>query len=451
MRSFPGRLFAFLLVGGAWACADSADTVAPELDLSPTFSNQAGVSCNNISSIKADAASYLGLSTQSGPLFQLWKACNGGNLEGTATAAWGILTLVEEAPAGGLVDDPSVGSRLVNGLLGCTTSLCVSADPIADFAPALSAQGLFAVRSGGAASALSRAPVDFVDFKGESNKASWVISVSQPWSTVVGPGPVLLYGAPSSGNSPVVADPAIGDLQFDLNRFPVGERFPAGSLHVSICLQHDVELPHVDGDESRKTLVPRIQREKVLMMNRDANICESERDNLNFAAAGFRVGSLFAAAGRLLSPRTLFAARTDVRIASLGSSALDFSHFAAVAAHPEGTIEFLTEPTAVVREGESIGVIQVVARSAAGSLIGEIPVVLSLKNNRGVPAGARLSPTTEPVAYTTQFDGIATFADDISVGKPGGYLLCANATDDAALDFEFPEICSERFHVRKGK
>jgi hypothetical protein len=74
-------------------------------------------------------------------------------------------------------------------------------------------------------------------------------------------------------------------------------------------------------------------------------------------------------------------------------------------------------------------------------------VTVFIFNNQGVPAGAVLSGDLS--AYTEERDGvqgIATF-DNVIVGKPGGYTVCAAGT---LAGFTFAEACSNLFNVRNA-
>jgi hypothetical protein len=379
-------------------------------------------------------------------------ACNAGDQALVTTHAWAAIRLVEAVVDAGRGGSPAAGASFVNGLVDCIEALCAPDDGN-DLAlgAALSATGLFAVRGDDQVPALSRAPVAFTDFGGNANRARWGLEVSQnkSWSYVTGTTPVLLYGAPLVTGGTPVQDISFGDLQFDMNRYPIpaegqpGHRYRDDALHVGLCFESEVPLPHIDGDEDKPVLEPRMQREAVLLETRSPSFCDQ-------AFLEMQSASLLGSLGTLLARPILALFVTDRLAPSLGGTPLEFSRFAPVAADVRGSLEFVTQPTSVVVEGEPIGVIEVRARSGAGTPMEKVRITLSIRANQGVPAGAVISGDT--VSLTDEDRGIATFPDGDgvapSVGKPGGYLLCANGE---LAGFTFPEICSDQFHVRNSQ
>jgi hypothetical protein len=272
---------------------------------------------------------------------------------------------------------------------------------------------------------------------------------------------VLFYGAPVSGVLDL-QEVGFGGLQFDMNRYPVppvgtpGNPFLGDALHVGVCFETEVTLPHAGGDESRPTMAPRMQREAVLLETFDPDFCGDAFPALQSASIGAPALTLArsllpsswsgAVVDRGLLPSSWFAvAVTDRKAPSLGGTPLEFSTFAPVAAEVEGQLEFLTVPASRTAEGESLGEIRVQARAGGGTPIEKVLVTLSISTNEGTPAGAELAG--DFASLTDEQEGVATFPDDgtaLSIGKPGGYLLCANAT---LAGFTFPEVCTARFHI----
>jgi hypothetical protein len=188
-----------------------------------------------------------------------------------------------------------------------------------------------------------------------------------------------------------------------------------------------------------------MQREAVLLEVQEPGFCGQAFQTLQSASL---LGTALDAA-RALLPRSLFAALfSDRQAPSLGGTPLNFSRFAPVAAQVEGSLEWVTSPPDVVVEGTSLGVLQVRALSGAGTPIEKVVVTLSIRANQGVPAGAVLGGDTS--SRTDEARGVATFPDEgaapPSLGKPGGYLVCANAS---LTGYTFSEACVE-VHVRNA-
>lgn len=378
----------------------------------------------------------------------LATACADGDDALVQTYGWQLLALVEGALAGGVAGDASTGASLVNAIVDCLENAC-TADTTNDLqvTAALSEGGLFGVRNGDLIPVLARAPLAFIDFDANQNRALFGLETDLPWSTVTGTPYVLFYGASVSGVLDL-QDVGFGGLQFDMNRYPVppagtpGNPFVGDALHVGVCFESEVTLPHAGGDESRPTMAPLMQREAVLLEAFAPDFCAGAFPALQSAS----IGAPALALARGLLPSSWFAvAVTDRKAPSLGGTPLEFSTFAPVAAEVEGQLEFLTVPASRTTEGESLGEIRVQARSGGGTPIEKVLVTLSISTNEGAPAGAVLAG--DVASFTDEDEGVAVFPDDgapLTIGKPGGYLLCANATLGG---FTFPEVCTARFHI----
>jgi hypothetical protein len=447
-----------LLIGGLTlgflSCSDEPASNGPA-GPEPVLSEAPGPKPCDTGAVSRSARSYFSQPESKAAqelLGALAKACAAGDDGSVRTQGWQVIALVEQALEAARGGDPTTGDALLNGLIDCLENRCLptSANDLA-FAASLGTYGLFAVRSGGTAPAVQRAALPFTDFSGAGNQAIWGLEVDQAWSYVTGSDSVLLFGAPVSGAGISLLDLGFGGLQFDMNRYPVpppgapGNPFRDEGLHVGVCFASPVELPHPDGDEGRRAMDPRMQREAVLLEFSTPSFCGEAFPTVQSA-------SLLGAAidlARGLLPRPLLAAFfSDRQAPSLGGTPLNFSHFAPVAAQVEGSLEWVTPPPGVVVEGEPLGPLEVRALSGAGTPIEKVLVALSIRANQGVPAGAVLSGDTS--AVTDEERGIATFpdggADAPSIGKPGGYLVCANAT---LTGYEFPEACVE-VHARNA-
>ncbi len=455
-KTLPFTLAAGLAVVVAWSCSDSSQPLTeavPAPSRSPTF---APGTCTNLGDVTSNAQSYFSgddETTVLNRLDHLSSACANGNQPATASLAWGILDVLEDVLQNGKGGDPGIGADFVNGILDCIEDLCAPGageESGLDFLAALGPQGIFAVRYGGSTPAIARGPISFVDFDGKQNQGLWGIEVQGDWETVTGADPLLLYGGPLMQNPTTILDQSLGDVQANIKRYPIVGKFVDGGLHVGLCLKYETTLPHPNDDPSLPPLEPRIQRESVLLEDYSPGFCGgfSMPASASIQSASV-VGSALAGLRSLLlsPPPPAFAER---RIVAVGGTPLDFSRFAPVGAATDGFLEFVSGPDSRAVEGESVGDIQVRARSGGGTPIEKVEVTLSIKNNKGEPAGAFL--TGDVVSVTDEDRGIAVFgdlgADPPAANKPGGYLLCATGTVNG---FTFAEVCSERFHVNKAK
>lgn len=443
---------------GLSACGEEApEPVAPTSEARSATALQE-TACGLVQGLERDARSWFPQPERrvaQDALRDLRSACSAGNRAAVSEGAWAILSTMEAVSDAGRGGAPSVGSNLARGLLACTRSLCApEALPQIDLTGALGATGLFAVRGPGTVPATSRGTVGFADFQGVSRKAWWVVEVSDSWSVVTGVPRTLFFGAPAQGSAALTPDELpFGSLQFDLQRFPDNGNFRNDALHVAVCFDGNIEVPHAGGDDRRPTLRPLMQREGVLLEKYDPEGCAAGPQSVPVLQASM-ASSLNTAVRRvasLLFPATEVA-RDDLLIRGLGGSAMDFSRFAPVAALGDGTLEFLTLPPAVVDAGTPLGTIKVRARSGNGTPIEQVLVRLYVENNQGFPAGAELSGQIESrTREEAGLEGVASFpdgGDPLTIGKAGGYILCAEAVLEG---FDFPRVCTDRFHVRNAR
>lgn len=435
----PGILGVALL-----ACSDPP-SAPEELDhFAAAPGGPSSSTCDLVKDITSDTRSFFPVSDRKAVLDAvsvMGTACKNGNTSATNAAAWDVLGLVDALVNAGKGGDPLVGSRLLNALIACTKGLCVSADlesPLIDFQPALGPLGLFGVRTEGSLPIVARNPMPFG--AGIANSARWGVESSN-WKTVIAGQnntKIIIFGAPA----PVLVqlqDAGIGNLQFNLNRFPGTGQFADGELHVGACFATEYVLPHIDGDENKPHMPERIQRNSVLLETLPAGPTFCGQNNLQTASIFGGAASFL----RNLVPETwrlVFFGDRSVTV--VGGTPLDFSTFSAVTAQADGFLEMLQGPDSVVVKGESIGNIKIAAKSGAGTPMEKVKITLSVYNNQGVPAGAELSGTIE--GYTSEDDGTVTFSEAV-LGKAGGYIICANGE---LSGFTFEQACSPLFHVR---
>jgi hypothetical protein len=445
MRAVARRLIlpGLLLVGVA-GCSDPTQDGAHRGDIIGVDMTVVAGSCDLTAGLAQDASGYFSptdVQLASGLVKDLTAACNAGNAPIVRTVSILLLNLVETALNSDRGGNPAIGSDFVNAVLACTASLCNSAIlPGIDFSIALSPFGLFAVRTTGTNSVLARGAIPFADFQGNPNSAQWGVEVDLPWNQVTFVNPTILYGGPVLQAGVSLDELGIGDLQYRMDVFPDAGQFLDGALHVSVCFAADVDVP-----ASSVGLEARMQREGVVLEEHVPGFCPVS------TAQTASVISPFVALAKRVLPATLRSVLfADTRVRVVGGTPLDFSRFAPIAAQTDGTLEFVTTPPSVVTEGVPLPTIQVLARSGNGTPMEVVDVTLSLRRNNGVPAGAVLSGDKQsPTREQNGLQGIATFPDDgnlLIVGKPGGYLLCANGILD---QFTFEEICAA-FHARNA-
>ena len=421
------RLAPAILLVALAACSEPTTPASP---IDDRLDRQAAAlsSCPLVQNMPKDARNFFDR-THEGAAVDLVTAikdaCVAGNQANTTAKSWQLLALMETALNTQHADDLVAGSTLANKLLACTGSLCATAAlPGINFAGPFGNAGLFAVRGANADDAIARGTQAFTDFQGQPNTALWGVEVDAPWPTVTGVPVVLVYGAPE--NSLALAELNIGSLRYDLKTYP-DVAFADFQLHVGVCFGSDVNLPAVGGTQPEA----RMRREGVLLGEYVPGFCPAPQQ-------ASILGS-FKAIARALLPSAWFAGDTKVRV--IGGTPLDFSRFAPVASNVNGTLQFAQLPNANVTEGQSIGQVQVRARTGDGTAMEQVEVRLFLLNNQGVPAGAVLSGDSISLTLE-QNGGVATFPDDgnvLRVGKPGGYSLCASATGDG---FTFANVCT---------
>jgi hypothetical protein len=455
-RGGLGAAWVFILSAALWGC-DAGDTPTMEPVEAPLLATGTPGDCGLVQGIERDARNYFPQPERQGvqaTLRDLRTACGNGAQPLVTEFAWSVLGSMESLLAAGRGGSASTGNALANGLLACTTSLCnPAALPGVNLVPALGASGLFAVRGAGESHpVLARGPVGFTS-GGAPNRAWWRIDVDGgwgDWKDVTGAARTLFHGAPvATANRIGTLEKEIAGVQYELSRFPNPGPFADGRLFVSVCFDAEVSIPATSDAPGNPPVFPLLQREGVLLERTPLPCPQTSGAGVLQASIAGAFGDLVRQARSVLWPA---ASLELIGVRGLGGSALDFSRFAPVAARTDGVLEFLDTPPAVVDAGASLGVIRVRARAGAGTPIERVLVRLSIENNQGIPAGAVLSGQTE--AETREeagLEGVATFPDgggaELSVGKAGGYILCAEASLDG---FTFPRVCTERFHVRNA-
>lgn len=442
MRAVIRIPFPAVILVALAACAESG-LDAPRQEITGIHASIVAT-CDLTAGIGQNASSYFGpmdVQRASGLSKDLTSACSSGNAATTKAITILLLQHLEGVLDGGRGGAPGTGSDLVNALLACASSLCDSAAlPNIDFSAALSPFGLFAIRTTGTQDVLARGAIPFTDFLGNPNTAQWGVEVDQSWNQVTFVNPTILYGSPVLQGGVSLDELGIGDLQYRIDVYPDAGQFLDGAIHVSVCFAADVDLP-----ASVVGLEARMQREGVVLEEHVPGFCATS------TASQASIASPFLALAKRLMPARLSAVLlADTKVRVVGGTPLDFSRFIPIAAATDGFLEFVTSPPSEVTEGAPLPPILVRARSGSGTPMEVVDVVLTIRNNNGVPAGGVLFGDKQ--SFTREANGvqgIATFPDDgttLFVGKPGRYLLCANGTLN---EFTFEEVCTV-FHARNA-
>ena len=436
------------------ACSEQAarpaaqDTVL-EPSLAPTPSQ-----CDT-RDLARDARAYLPRAERrvaSTALSDMEDACANDDVEGVWSAGWIVLAQIESASSSGEGGDPAAGASLANGVTAfmCDADVTCTIPPATVQPGALSGAGIFAVRGEGSAPAVATTAVPFTDFDGVANGARWGLETSASnWSDAVGVPTTLFHGVPLTGDPLGLSDLAFGNFAFDMERFPDAGGFPTNLVHIGVCYDTEVTLPHIDEDESEPTLVGRMQREGTILEPHNLS-CSSWPAAASNASPVVVFASVASAVGSIFLPRPLAAAlMTDRKAPSTGGSPIDFSEFAAVAADPQGRVEWVMAPQNG-DDDQPLADIVVRAVTGEGTPIERVEVTLELVGNEGVPAGASFCPAGAPscplpTALTLEtlsgFDPVATFTG-VQVWKPGRYTICAQGSLNG---FSFEETCEVLF------
>lgn len=434
----PYRLVATGVLGFVlYSC--TTETPSAPLD-DPEIAAAPRTGCDLIQSISSDTRNFFPMperKTATDAVSAMSSACRDGLTAQVNALAWDVLSQVEALMNAARGGSPSVGSNLVNGLIACTKGLCLSADlesPLIDFQPALSPYGLFGVRTGTGGPVPARGAIPV----GTTN-AQWVVEADD-WSQVMtGIEDLIIYGAPRATTKPL-KEINMADLQFDLEVWPDGGPFEDGSLHVGTCFTGEgIEVPHQPGPNNPAHMAPRMQRESVLLEVPGRRF-SCEPPPIQQASLGSGLARLI----RNVMPDAFRLVRfSDLKVTVIGGSPLDFSTFAVVGADPNGYLTMHQGPNSVVVKDQPIGDIRVGAYSGAGTPAEKVSIRLTVYNNSGVPAGAVI--TMPDVAYfTSEEDGTVTISG-ATIGKAGGYTICAEGTLNG---FTFTAACSQLFHVR---
>jgi hypothetical protein len=362
-----------------------------------------------------------------GIVSDLGDACGNGDAIGASDLAFDLLALVSAVLTSGNQGDASdgnllVGEALMFASLDCGAAACLPS--VSDFTGALSLGGAFAVVGAGDTNPIVARGLPVGD--------TWLIEIgpdASDWAGVFGQRSVVV-GAPASANVPVFESP-LPPIQYEWNVIPDSEDGFVVNPVVGVC-EFGTTL----------NLIPTVVRNTTLLQPADVFACGLEE-----ARTPQDPGSrLLRFADWLLGAQPLHALLQGGR--GTGGRPTDFSTFVAVEAVANGQLVFVGQPQPVDTAGSPIGgPVQVRAETDLGTPIEHVLIRLTAEVNNG--------STVEIVnneAFTQEGGGIASFPD-VSINKPGGYVLCAEAiqTDGVAgTSYVIASACSDPLHIRNS-
>ena len=458
MLDRSARVLCFIGLVVASACGDGVDLRDTEDTVLEPSLAPVSAQCD-ARSVARSARDYFVRPEQqiaSAAISDMEAACTDGDAGVVWAMGWTVLESMEAAADAGRAGEPGVGAALANGI---TSYLC-AADavrcgnpPAAVEAAVFESGGIFAVRSTGTTPVVANTSVPFVDFDNVSNQALWGLeTTAASWAAATGASPILFYGSHEVG-SPIDPDElSFGDLQFELNSFPDVDGFGSSNVHVGVCYETEIGLPHIGGDPTGPTLAEQLQREGTLLESHAVG-CAGWWNTVAASSLRETLGDAVAFLGRAFLPQPLAASlMNDRRAPSTGGTPIDFSRFAPVAADPLGRLQFVEAPTDGYSDG-ALNTIVVEALSGAGTQVELVSVSLHLTGNNGIPAGASFcdpevdGPCPSPTALTIEslngYNTVAVF-DNAQIWKPGGYTLCARGTLGG---YTFEETC-QVLHIK---
>jgi len=426
--------------------AEAPSPLEPSLARIPT-----GCQTNDLASVARSYFSSPEQQTVTETLRAMENECAGADGNAVVSGGWTVLSTIEAVLGAGTGGSATDGAALANGVMKymcrAQAELCTPI-PAPVSADALGPQGIFAVRSADAAPIVAHGAVPFTDFGGSSNNALWGLETSTSWASATQVPMILFYGTPDVTTSIPVTDLSFGDLAFAMHTFPDVPGFRDGELHVAVCYQDPVELP-------TPGLADRLQREGTLLQAYTP-ACGTWWAGMTQVAGLDRVfTNLLHLVGRAVLPKSLFAAGGPP---STGGTPIEFSHFAPVAANPNGSLAFVTPPQDGTA-GEALDPIRVEALSGSGTPIELVTIRLYVAGNQGEPAGATFCDLASTggqacgdTATTREaLSGYGTLAefDQATLYKAGGYTICAQALDSSgSADFTFQEVCAPMIHIK---
>jgi len=347
----------------------------------------------SFSTASNDAKSYF--SSNKDAVFTLLTAMSKATGDARTSAGWAVLSRLAAAVGTSEVKGTSAqGSTFANDVLLCM-SVPTYTYPL-DLAPALGANGLFAVRdNSGNAPAISRGtPL----YGAEPSSANWPVSST-----------TLFYGSPESGTLFDNETPA--GVVFDLKSLPGPLTF-SPPLRVGVCVISDpnARILHDHQGDTPVILSPDVA----------LSFCPSTTNPVSSTQSS---SSLFAAAANLatwLAPQPAHAASTMLVRTGGGTSLIGgLSDIGPVSFTSVLTFTVPPTNTSVSKTTQWDPPVSVTDSTAKGHRIANVLITLSVVGNNG-------SFNITGDTATTNASGVATFPN-LHIDKAGGYTVTATS------------------------
>lgn len=459
-----------LIVAVVATCTDQTPTAAPNDAESITPALGSALACDlTISTqIPADVRNFFSSAPNTtrnaarDKASQLSSACGAGEENLTRQYALDLLDLMEafvKPPTTVSTSLATLGGVLARKLLACTTSLgCTTVAYDQDAVPeaaslalALGPRGFFAVRrkalneqdEAASAPVVARAEIPMTN----GNAALFGTELESGWTWTranykVDGHFVFLYGFPIGVDALPIKEATVDNLAYSFNRWP-GSDTDNGKfaddrvVHVFVCFNKEIDVPHLTGVEHSHG---RMQRKGALLSDHEPAYCPKPSSLQASVASPMKLLAMS------LLPKTWSAMFFgDVRTPVIGGSAWDFSPFAPVGANTAGKL--VMETNFVDRQVFAIGDpklnFKITATSGSNTPM-EIEVELYIAGNSGAPGGAEIGGG-DLIRWTDEENGTVEF-NSMSLGKAGGYTICARAVNVTGFTFNTP--CTGLIYAR---
>jgi hypothetical protein len=429
--------FAIAGVFGLVSCMQDT-TSPPAAPTSPQFGRGRTVGSCAITTTVNDAKAYF--SDSRDPVFALLDTLtteSGVSAAAATPVGFRVLsrlaTVANTAYGSGSLakGDAAAGSKFANDVLACMSVAGYSADSPVPFEGALSATGLFAVRSDTKLPAvISRG----TDSDGEPLFGA-ERSESDGWHASLGgvaySGDILFYGS-QLASSPTFDGEDTASVTYDLSTLPTplaftksitvnGKSVTVGTLRTGVCdvSSTSAQILHDHGGAS------------ILPQAGDPAFCLSPPPlTIGMKLSPFaRVAATAKSVANYFLPQPLMA-----RVGGGSALVSGLSHLGAVkfTVDPNSGVIFSTQPASGKLNGnpQFKNPIAVKVQSANGTALGGVKVSLSVVGNSG-----SFTPPADSVRFTGA-NGIATFPD-FFLDKAGGYTVTAKTDYGSALSVLF--------------
>ena len=393
------RVLAGLTLAGVAILASCGQdlTQSTAVPAAPSFAKVTTPVCS-YSTAANDARSYF--SSNKDVVFDLLSTMSKSTGTATTTAGWAVLTrLAAAADAGSAAvkGTPAQGSTFANDVLLCM-SVPTYTYPL-DLSLALGANGLFEVRDGTVADAVTSHLIigGYPAYGAQPSTGNWPVA-----------GPTLFYGNQLFVS--LFANETPAGVLFDLKTLPGGLTF-SPSIKVGVCTITDpnARILHLHQGDNPVILPP----------TSDLSFCPPPPTSMTqsgssmFAAAANRLASWLAPA--TANAATMFVVKSGGGTTLVGG----LSDIGPVSY--TSVVTFLQPPTntSVSKNPSFTPSVQVKNVTAKGNALVGVTITISVANNNG-------SYTITGNTAVTDANGIATFPL-LYIDKAGGYTMTASS------------------------